>query len=382
VNAIAAPHRHDLLPNENHHWLDDVFESILSYWNPLDDELPPALPWSVIQYLNDRKYELAKIGVAYAFPSGGWKSIPVTITSGPSGYLLSERHAPEMMPEPLTAVWMLFYYTRDRVKVPEEWLVQIIDALCRVNSPSISPSVLALAKHAFVCMVEQKARATRSPYRVFHHLIAQLTDPLLCAETSLLDGDHGSINEGHDLWEISVRDDDSDSTFFEGSELWEKMHHIAAEARIHILIEFMECCASSRLPFKAVETIQHIGGLSLILQPAIHPNCQRRFATAVKTVFNAADLSNRDELLRAIVNLGGFVFNYPVERHLDSEARDILKQTFATYQEKLSPTNDFEVWTRVRKIVTQLDRNAGESKGMCEINRSALPLNSYTDADI
>jgi hypothetical protein len=160
------------------------------------------------------------------------------------------------------------------------------------------------------------------------------------------------------------------------------MHHIAAEARIHILIEFMECCASSRLPFKAVETIQHIGGLSLILQPAIHPNCQRRFATAVKTVFNAADLSNRDELLRAIVNLGGFVFNYPVERHLDSEARDILKQTFATYQEKLSPTNDFEVWTRVRKIVTQLDRNAGESKGMCEINQSALPLNSYTDADI
>ncbi|KAJ7915785.1 hypothetical protein B0H13DRAFT_1871787 [Mycena leptocephala] len=211
VNAIAAPHRHDLLPNENHHWLDDVFESILSYWNPLDDELPPALPWSVIQYLNDRKYELAKIGVAYAFPPGGWKSIPVTITSGPSGYLLSERHAPEMMPEPLTAVWMLFYYTRDRVKVPEEWLVQIIDALCRVNSPSISPSVLALAKHAFVCMVEQKARATRSPYH-----------PLLCAETSLLDGDHGNINEGHDLWEISTETQENPKISDANPDLWQQ----------------------------------------------------------------------------------------------------------------------------------------------------------------
>ncbi|KAJ7484124.1 hypothetical protein FB451DRAFT_1083496 [Mycena latifolia] len=368
VNAIAARHQNDLLPNENHHWLDDVFESMLSYWNPLDNSSPPALPWSVVQYLNDRKYEMARIAAAYALPPGGWKSIPATIANGPSGYLLSERHAPESMPEPLTAVWMLFYYTRDQFKVPEQWLVQIVDALSRAKSPSISPSVLALAKHAFVSMAEQKARASQSPFRIFRNLIAQLKDPLLWAETSLPDalspyGDNGSINEGSDLWETSVRDSDSDSVVFEGSQLREKMHHRAGEARIHILTEFMECCASGQLPFKAVETIQHIGVLSLDPLVAIHPNCQRRFTTAVKTLFDAGDLGDHDELLRAIVNLGGFVSNfYPAERRLDAEARDTLKHTFASYQEKLSPTNDFEILTRVRNIVTQFNGDAGGSQ--------------------
>ncbi|KAJ7020869.1 hypothetical protein C8F04DRAFT_1142441 [Mycena alexandri] len=368
VNAIAAPHRNDLLPNKNHHWLDDIFENILSYWNPLDNGSPPALPWSVIQYLNDRKYEMARIAAAYALPPGGWKSIPVTISNGPSGYLLSERHAPESMPEPLTAVWVLFYDTRDRPKVPEQWLVQIIDALSRAESPSISPSVLALAKHAFVSMAEKKARASRRPFRVFHNLIAQLKDPLLWAETSLPDalspyGANGNINEGSDLWNASVRDGDSDSVVFEGSYLREKMHHMAAETRIHILTEFMESCASSHLPFKAVETIQHIGVLSLDPQLAIHPSCQRRFATAVKTLFDAGDLGDRDELLRAIVNLGGFVSNvYSAERRRDTEARDTLRHTFATYQEKLSPTNDSELLVRVRNIVIQFNGKAEGSK--------------------
>ncbi|KAJ7238705.1 hypothetical protein C8J57DRAFT_1143967 [Mycena rebaudengoi] len=363
VNAIAAPHQNNLLPNENHHWLDDVFENILSYWNPLDNGSPPALPWSVIQYLNDRKYEMARIAAAYALPPGGWKSIPVTISNGPSGYLLSERHAPESMPEPLTAVWGLFYYTRDQFKVPEKWLVQIIDALSRAKSPSISPSVLALAKHAFVCMAEQKARTAQSPFRVFHNLIAQLKDPLLWTETSLPDAlspysDNGSMNEGPDLWEASVWDSDSDSVILEGFQLRENMHHRAAEARIHILTEFMECCTSGQLPFKAVETIQHIGVLSLDPQLAIDRNSQRRFATAVKTLFDAGDLGDRDELLRAIVNLGGFVFNvYSSERYLDAEARDTLKHTFATYQAKLSPMNDSKLLARVRNIVTQLNGN-------------------------
>ncbi|KAJ7871856.1 hypothetical protein B0H14DRAFT_3568040 [Mycena olivaceomarginata] len=389
VNAIAARQRNNLLPNENHHWLDDVFENILSYWNPLDDGSPPALPWSVVQYLNDRKYEMARKAAAYALPPGGWKSIPVTISNGPSGYLLSERHAPESMPEPLTAVWALFYYTRDRPKVPEQWLVQIIDALSRAESPSISPSVLALAKHAFVCMAEQKARASQSPFLVFHNLMAQLKDPLLWAGTSLPDAlslygdsgninegpalweasirdsesDSGNINEGPDLWETSIRDSDSDSVVFEGSQLREKMYHRADEARIHILTEFMECCASGPLPFKAVETIQHIGVLSPAAQPAIHPNCQRRFATAVKTLFDAGDLSDRDELLRAIVNLGGFVVDvYSAEQHLDAEPRDTLKHTFATYQERLSPTDDSELLTCVHNIITQFSGNAGRSE--------------------
>jgi hypothetical protein len=160
------------------------------------------------------------------------------------------------------------------------------------------------------------------------------------------------------------------------------MYHRADEARIHILTEFMECCASGPLPFKAVETIQHIGVLSPAAQPAIHPNCQRRFATAVKTLFDAGDLSDRDELLRAIVNLGGFVVDvYSAERHLDAEARDTLKHTFAAYQERLSPTNDSELLTRVRNIVTQFNGNAGRSEGMCEINQFTLRLISYVDAD-
>ncbi|KAJ7360661.1 hypothetical protein DFH08DRAFT_800106 [Mycena albidolilacea] len=84
--------------------------------------------------------------------------------------------------------------------LPEQWLVQIIDELSQAESPSISPSVLVLAKHTFVCMAKQKARASRSPFRMFHNLIAQLKDPLLWAETSLPDtllpyGDHGNIHE-------------------------------------------------------------------------------------------------------------------------------------------------------------------------------------------
>ncbi|KAJ7731718.1 hypothetical protein B0H14DRAFT_3616159 [Mycena olivaceomarginata] len=323
VNAIAARQRNNLLPNENHHWLDDVFENILSYWNPLDDGSPPALPWSVVQYLNDRKYEMARKAAAYALPPGGWKSIPVTISNGPSGYLLSERHAPESMPEPLTA---------------------IIDALSRAESPSISPSVLALAKHAFVCMAEQKARASQSPFLVFHNLMAQLKDPLLWAGTSLPDalslyGDSGNINEGPALWEASIRDSESDSG------------------------NINEALTSGRPRYGTATATATLEYCHRPAQPVIHPNCQRRFATAVKTLFDAGDLSDRDELLRAIVSLGGFVVDvYSAERHLDTEARDTLKHTFAAYQERLSPTNDSELLTRVRNIVTQFNGNAGRSE--------------------
>jgi hypothetical protein len=55
LDQIIFKHGGFLHTNENHHWLDDVFSAMVSYWHPIQNEgRRPGLPWGVVKYLNTR----------------------------------------------------------------------------------------------------------------------------------------------------------------------------------------------------------------------------------------------------------------------------------------------------------------------------------------
>ncbi|KAJ7645212.1 hypothetical protein DFH06DRAFT_595777 [Mycena polygramma] len=71
----------DVLANEQEHWLDRVFQIMLSYWDPeVTDSPAEALPWGVIHYLNHRS---STMKVLRYFPKGAWKSVAETIYHPP-----------------------------------------------------------------------------------------------------------------------------------------------------------------------------------------------------------------------------------------------------------------------------------------------------------
>ncbi|KAJ7762225.1 hypothetical protein B0H16DRAFT_1455838 [Mycena metata] len=110
--------------------------------------------------------------------------------------------------------------------------------------------------------------------------------------------------------------------------------------------------------FKSVQTMQFVG--SFVLRSAIHPDYQLRFATAVKELFAAGDIT----LLRMFPTLtiwrpyqadGGWLNPYAWLD--DLQAREILQDTLRTYlpnTEAAAPES--ELFAQIQEIVTQLDK--------------------------
>jgi hypothetical protein len=236
----------------------------------------------------------------------------------------------------LTAVWMLYHLYPNPHLVDLSTLGAIIDAVSQTRSPPITPSVLAMAKIGFL---HQALRiALESPidnrHLTFEDLISPWRHHILPAQTSPacnIQSIAGDLTESSGEFQI---------------------YQIYAEARLHTLVEFMESCVSScELPFKAVETIQHMGNNS---EPelGIHHFHQRRFATVFRNLFDAGLESDRDSVLAAILKLswfqayhkkGGYRFCAWLE---DAEARSTLKQAV---------TEDSALSAHLEEIVTQLD---------------------------
>ncbi|KAJ7766062.1 hypothetical protein B0H16DRAFT_385365 [Mycena metata] len=76
--ARLVHHNHtDFMDTEDRIWLDDIFATLVSYWDP--QESYSTLPWAVVEYLTIRKSEYAVRQAVHRLPPSIWKRIHETI---------------------------------------------------------------------------------------------------------------------------------------------------------------------------------------------------------------------------------------------------------------------------------------------------------------
>ncbi|KAJ7869226.1 hypothetical protein B0H14DRAFT_2728344 [Mycena olivaceomarginata] len=336
-------HRHmDLFQASSEtHWLEETLRTMLLYWDPGETNAPPALPWGIVQYLNTRSSEGAAREVACSLPQSAWKCIPETIRVPPyrsCGVYDLTPSSQTVLAESLTAVWKLLFF-QGSAQLAD--IMAILEAALSNESPSITPSVIMMAKTALIQRLKWDEIAPGD-------LVSRSKHPIFPPETSFL----GSVPE-------KMNNEQADY-------LKKFMTHRCTEAWLHILAEFIECCCSSDIPFKAAETLQQCSRLWPPVS-TIHPIHQLRFATALQKLFNASvEYNDRDTLLHQVIGLDIFyiyspycVYNIdggpPVAWLDNTEARNTLKETFAKYQRKWSVMDNPNTFFRMKDIVAQLD---------------------------
>ncbi|KAJ7645208.1 hypothetical protein DFH06DRAFT_1212676 [Mycena polygramma] len=325
----------DVLANEQEHWLDRVFEIMLSYWDPeVTDSPAEALPWGVIHYLNHRS---STMRVLRYFPTGAWKSVAETIYHPPRPPFSFVKRYPDVLTESLTLVWrLLARYLTSGPDIPI--LEAILEAALNNETPPITRSLVALARTALMTWAEQSA----TPDLISNAVISKFPP-----ETSFVQG------ETHDDPPrlVGLRD----FRYFKRRNY--EAEHRSYEARIQILAMFIESCCSSELPFEAANTTSQLGHF----QPksTIHPTHQLRFANAVRKLVEASresESSDRDRILQNIIYfLLLKVYAHPEKKKPegsiawldDTEAREVLKETITVCVESRSD--------RAQEIVAYLD---------------------------
>ncbi|KAJ7658263.1 hypothetical protein DFH06DRAFT_1131262 [Mycena polygramma] len=211
-------------------------------------------------------------------------------------------------------------------------LEKILCSVLQTDVPSITPSVNALVKR--VCLAALKRNST--PAEDLHLPAIQ---GLLIPEASVADN------------KVLVTGERSNRP---GG---------IPEGVLLTLGEFIKCCCSSGLPYKAADTLRYIGNFRLQIA---HPVQQLRFATAVMKLCEAAlDSEAHRTLVQEIFYLPMFqrrandIFH---ERYIpelpswltDPEARSMLKVALAMYIGKVTEDNP-ELVQHMQKLLTQLD---------------------------
>ncbi|KAJ6516697.1 hypothetical protein C8R47DRAFT_402692 [Mycena vitilis] len=323
-------------------WLEDeVFRTILSYWVP---EASEPLPWEVVDYINCRKSEKALSWLASGLTESAWQAVPRSI--GSESYIplpVWGADTPDYLTGALTAIWRLVGSedTSDHpYPVPHQRnpsvFEELLDSISRTNAPSLVPSVRAIIKFgALVSAARSPRLGSMHPQDVIsgfeHHFPAQTFIP-------------------------TPAEDVKDETFGQLMSLWN------SKAVLHVLTEFIECCVSGDLPYKAAETVARI---AWPIQSSIHSSHQLRFSNAVQELLSVAVHSaEREALSQQILNLPGIFTVYTSKKEHssnyawldDSDARTALKESLSTYVAQIS-SNDKEhkLCSRLQEIVANLD---------------------------
>jgi hypothetical protein len=301
----------------------------------------------VIEYINHRKcQEVARNALLFAVPRGGWKCIPETISRGPCGipFGFDPQPAPSaILAQTLTVAWTVLnarYTVSDR-----STLERIIDKVSQVSS-SIAPTVLALARMRLITAVWQEALNSPRPQLLFQELIPRLGGSILTSEDANVDP-------------LGTR---------------KQLEQKYAEANLIMLVAFLESCVSGTLPFKAVQTIRHIGNFHPQSSvPYIH---QRRFASAFNKLFDAGLDSDWNFFLTAVLEIGWLeAYRNPPPRHgtddgHESEAIAWLDDLEAGSTLKHTIVQDATLRASLQEIVTKINdmhsvRSHGASEASC-----------------
>ncbi|KAJ7657221.1 hypothetical protein DFH06DRAFT_1473216 [Mycena polygramma] len=343
LNTMMQVHR-ELFQTEDDvrgqgHWLDEVFRTILLYWEP---EGSQALPWAVLDYLNCRKSDGAVDSLISTLSKSAWKSVPRSIGAEPNFMFPTfGDHAPvDYLTSSLTAVWRLLSQANGASSTAPDSLCfdELMDSVSRINVPSLAPSVKAIAKCRFFGNLFYAACNMHQP-----DLISSFNDSHFPAQTSV------SLPADGELQSLIL-----------------SVHSRCVEAGLDTFSEFIECCVSGDLPYKAEETAVSV---AWPVQASIHPVHQLRFSCAVQHLVNAAvDSAERDALSRKILNLPIFSVYVPKDNGesdpwgsnhawLDNlKARTTLKETLSAYAARLSSTEkEHKICSRVQAIVANLD---------------------------
>ncbi|KAJ7608917.1 hypothetical protein DFH06DRAFT_1485948 [Mycena polygramma] len=323
---------------EEIHWLDEMFGTILSQIELLDsddekDGRGPVTSWpSVIDYLNIRKSAHAVSLVVSMLLPRGWKGVAKMFYH----VHIVKHYRP--LNDCLTALWTIFSCNISTGRENSTTLKEILQSVSTTKLPSITPSVMAMAKQSFLVALPSKSR---------HPPFADtfLLNPIL-RTTEEQTGEHPDEDTSpHDRWNQALQ----------------------------TITEFIECCCSIDLPYKAADTIRHIGNFCPEAIRPVRAVHQLRFATSVlKLCEMAVDFTAQDTVVQEIVNLewfddSGSVYGpgiAPLPSWLtDSAACNTLKAAFSIYIRKISaPGDDANLVQRVQRLITTLDSSSQEAE--------------------
>ncbi|KAJ7608912.1 hypothetical protein DFH06DRAFT_189780 [Mycena polygramma] len=329
LDTLVKTHS-DLFRTQEFHWLDKVFGTLLSLYEPPDldriviqtdgsqSSLPVPLPPAFIRYLNARESYPAVYIVVSMLSTRGWKCV--------AGTCSELTHWTITIDHRLTALWRFFSATPLTIRGDLTTLKEIVHSVSRTNVPSITPSVTAMAKRCLLSALASN-HATED-------LVSSATQHALFGETSLpLD------------------------TLF--------------EARLQVLTEFIECCCSIDLPYQAAETMGYMCNLSFFSSQPVHPVRQVQFAAAIMKLCEAAvDCTPRAKLVQIVLRHTCFRASFSITPRIadtfwprDSAARDTLKAAFTLYITRISTNGDDpKLIEHVNEVVTLLGTSHSEQE--------------------
>ncbi|KAJ7669975.1 hypothetical protein DFH06DRAFT_1125386 [Mycena polygramma] len=373
----------DVWGDDQEHWMDEIFQSILFYCGPTGNQGPmPALPWGVIQYINNRRSQHAMLHTSRILLDWAWNSLSATIHNPPSGPV-PVAPAPDVFmirrPKPsnvgrdralnsrkadlaasLKAIWRMLGHLEVNTtglmsRIDVSSLDGALQAAVSNTSRFLTPSVVArLVRTALVEQILYLLSETSS-----EDLILLSKSSVYPPETSFLEQiDHAPVNVG------VVQSNYSNY-------LRRLIKHRCNETRIQTLASFIESCCSGKLPFQTEDTLVSID--KQWPDSTIEPTHQLRFASAVQKLVDATrEHSNCTPILERVIhvkvldffNLGLWPESDTVAWLDNTEAREILKTAFSTYLTRSASSGNPMALTRAQSIVSNLDAmKLGEHKG-------------------
>ncbi|KAJ7637307.1 hypothetical protein DFH06DRAFT_653813 [Mycena polygramma] len=308
----------NLYNGPNTEWMDTIVEKMLSDWSTQPAPGPVAALSGFVDYLNGRQSDNAVYHAIVHWnnsPGRLWESFAQSILEGPDEW---KKHyeSPPTLPELLMALWRCTIVGSLRPRPSVTSFQAVLAELARFGALTFTPSVLALLKFEYLW---------RWP---------EIGDPIFPTESAVPLEIHEHDGPGY-------------------------IRQAVLEAKISHLAQFLESCAGpDPFPYKAVETLQHLG--FWVVNGAVHETHQLRLANAIRDLFanpRCADLRlvliNRD-----LFDLYAGSPNHPQAAWLDNQdAREIIKLAFTTYAGELSiaPDPDPPGRARVQAIVAGFD---------------------------
>ncbi|KAJ7892648.1 hypothetical protein B0H13DRAFT_2038131 [Mycena leptocephala] len=288
-------------------WSDNIVAELCSFWKPLN---PQTIPSAIVYYLTHRNSEAVLKLVLQG--------------SGIMPYLRSA--------------------------------FSCILSIDQNSSSTLLPSLWALA-----ISDDFEAREAAQPYREILAVISKENSPFAQSttaliKTGLLSGlSTYSRIDSEAVWH-AIFPEDTRIPLSDPSDLSVlRLNTQITEAKMHVLVEFLEYCTSDELPYEAVATFRKIS--DTVPEKSIHKTHQIRFATNIRAIFASArsmDLMNA--IVISKIPLDGIVA--PRFPWLDEPiARQALKEAFRDYDEIF--TTDYPesppIRTRMRAILEGLD---------------------------
>ncbi|KAJ7766018.1 hypothetical protein B0H16DRAFT_1882890 [Mycena metata] len=313
-------------------WLDTAFCKVVSYWDPQESD--GTLPWAVVDYLTSRRFAGAVNQALHSIPLGAWKRLPATILHGPADAPseFDDLH-PNGREDSLTACLMIVWklcWSHSEIDL-STWK-GILAAVSQTDHQTFTPSVIAMVKANILSRLEQNVDTLDG-----ENLVLRLSEPILLTPASSV--------------EMLVPQ--------ETEEMRLGLRRRCRQESFDTLTEFLRQCSLNHLLMRSAETMKFVGGF---LPLSIQPERQLQFATAVKELFAEGDITLLQEFSALPIwwpyNFANAGFGQ-LDAYAwlgDSQAREILQETFRVYLEKPEkPPPGSRLFAQIQEIVTRLD---------------------------